>query len=63
MRAHLWVLSLALAASTARAQTVAIIGGTVHPVSGPRIENGTVLIRDGKVVAVGADVAIPADAR
>ena len=31
--------------------------------SGPPIENGTVLIRDGKIVAVGANVAIPADAQ
>ena len=44
------------------AQTIAITGGTVYPVSGPRIENGTVLIRDGRIVAVGADVSVPADA-
>lgn len=54
---------VALAAGAAGAQTVAITGGTVHPVSGPRIENGTVLIRDGRIVAVGANVQIPADAR
>jgi imidazolonepropionase-like amidohydrolase len=45
------------------AQTVAITGGTVFPVSAPRIERGTVLIRDGKIVAVGADVAVPPDAQ
>jgi imidazolonepropionase-like amidohydrolase len=44
------------------AQVIAITGGTVYPVSAPRIPNGTVLIRDGKIAAVGADVAIPADA-
>jgi len=44
-------------------QAIAITGGTVYPVSGPKIENGTVLIRDGRIAAVGADVAIPADAR
>ena len=48
--------------SAARAQTVAIVGGTVYPVSGPRIEHGTVLIRDGRIVAVGANVAVPAGA-
>jgi imidazolonepropionase-like amidohydrolase len=50
-------------ATSASAQTIAITGGTVYPVSGPRIENGTVLIRDGRVVAVGANVAVPADAQ
>lgn len=44
------------------AQTVAITGGTVYPVSGPRIPNGTVLMRDGRIVAVGANVTVPADA-
>jgi len=40
----------------------AITGGTVHPVSGPDIANGTVVIRNGLVEAVGANVTIPADA-
>lgn len=40
----------------------ALTGGTVHPVSGPEIVNGTVVIRDGLIEAVGAGVAIPADA-
>lgn len=50
------------AAASLGAQTVAITGGTVYPVSGPRIENGTVLIRDGRIVAVGQNVAVPAGA-
>lgn len=56
-------LGVALASPPAAAQTVAIVGGTVYPVSGPRIENGTVLIRDGRIVAVGANVAVPAGAQ
>jgi len=44
------------------AQTIAITGGTVHPVSGPKLENATVLIRDGRIAAVGPNVAIPAGA-
>jgi len=44
------------------AQTIAITGGTVHPVIGPKIENATVLIRDGRIAAVGVNVAVPADA-
>jgi imidazolonepropionase-like amidohydrolase len=51
-----------MSATTASAQTVAITGGKVYPVSGPPIENGTVLVRDGKIVAVGANVAVPNDA-
>ena len=50
-------------ATPARAQTIAITGGRVLPVSGAPIERGTVLIRDGRITAVGADVAIPADAQ
>lgn len=52
-----------LTASYASAQTVAITGGRVFPVSGPVIENGTVLIRDGKIVAVGVGITVPAGAR
>ncbi len=60
---RLAALALAVTATTASAQTIAITGGTVFPVTGPKIENGTVLIRDGKIVAVGANVTIPADAQ
>ena len=45
------------------AQTIAITGGKVYPVSGPPIENGTVLIRDGKIVAVGSNVTVPQGAQ
>ncbi|GAA3459992.1 amidohydrolase [Saccharothrix longispora] len=43
--------------------SVAITGGYVVPVAGEPIDGGTVLIRDGKIVAVGADVEVPDDAR
>ncbi|HUG26710.1 MAG TPA: amidohydrolase family protein [Gemmatimonadales bacterium] len=55
-------LAVIVGAGPAAGQTIAITGGTVLPVSGPRIEAGTVLIRDGRIEAVGASVAIPADA-
>ncbi|HWP70112.1 MAG TPA: amidohydrolase family protein [Gemmatimonadaceae bacterium] len=54
-------LVLAMPAS-AHSQTIAITGGRVHPVSGPVIENGTVLIQGGKIVSVGTNVVIPAGA-
>ena len=48
-----------LLAHDAGAQTIAIVGGRVLPVSGPAIDGGTVLIRDGRIVAVGRDVTVP----
>src|SRR5437763_16354091 len=44
------------------AQTIAITGGTVYPVSGPKVADANVLIRDGRIVAVGTNVAIPSGA-
>src|SRR5260370_36217292 len=44
------------------AQTSASTGGTVYRVSGPKIDNATVLIREGRIAAVGANVAVPAGA-
>jgi imidazolonepropionase-like amidohydrolase len=38
---------------------IALVGGTVHPVSGPVITNGTVLFIDGKITAVGSNVSLP----
>lgn len=54
---------LAIGAGSLPAQTIAITGARVYPVSSSPIENGTVLIRDGKIVAVGAGITIPPDAR
>jgi len=56
------LIFVALAAQGLNAQTIAIQGGTVYPVSGPRIENGTVLIKDGQILQVGTGVTVPADA-
>lgn len=55
--------ALTIVAGALGAQTIAITGAKVYPVSSAPIDNGTVLIRDGKIVAVGANVSIPADAR
>jgi imidazolonepropionase-like amidohydrolase len=41
------------------AESVAIVGGRVLPITGEPIEGGTVLVTDGKIVAVGGDVAVP----
>ncbi len=44
------------------AQAIAITGGTVYPVAGPKLEHATVLIQNGRIAAVGTAVAIPAGA-
>lgn len=65
MRAiRLWApaLLVTLIVLPARAQTIAITGGTVYPVSGPKIAGGTVVIVNGTITAVGASVAVPAGA-
>ena len=41
----------------------AIRNAHVVPVSGPTIDNGTVIIRDGKIEAVGANVSVPSGAQ
>ena len=38
----------------------ALVGATVYDGAGGRIDNGTVLFAEGKVVGVGADLAVPA---
>ncbi|MEX2175819.1 MAG: amidohydrolase family protein [Pirellulaceae bacterium] len=40
-------------------QPVALTGATIHPVSGPAIEQGTLVFAEGKIAAVGKDVKIP----
>ncbi len=42
---------------------IALVGGTVHTVSGETIENGTVLFEKGKITAMGSEVALPAGAQ
>lgn len=41
---------------------IAFTGATIYPIASPPIENGTLLIQNGKILAVGNNVAIPADA-
>ncbi len=50
-------------AQAAKPGSYAIKGGKVYTLAGAPIENGVVVIRDGKIVAVGAGIAIPADAQ
>ncbi len=62
IRSALAALLLAAAAPVA-AQTVVITGGTVALGDGSEpIPGGTVVIRDGRIVGVGVNVAVPPDA-
>src|SRR5260221_913685 len=40
-----------------------IRGATVHPVASAEIQNGSVLVRDGKIVGVGRNLAAPKGTR
>lgn len=53
----------ALAAQRNAPSTYAITNAKLVPVSAPVIDKGTIVIRDGLIVALGANVAVPADAR
>ena len=60
--AVLGAVAICVAGAEVQAQTVALTGGLVLPISSEPVEGGTVLIVDGRIAAVGADVAIPAGA-
>ena len=57
------MLVLAASLRPAAGETIALVGGTVHPVGSGDVANGTVVIRDGRIVAAGAGIAVPADAK
>lgn len=52
-----------LSAAQTRAQSYAITNARIVTVSGPTIEKGTVVVRNGLIDAVGANLQPPADAR
>jgi imidazolonepropionase-like amidohydrolase len=41
---------------------IALVGGTVHPINGPAIEDATIVFDAGKILAVGQTVEVPANA-
>src|SRR5947209_5294824 len=64
MRIVASVLALALVAVSplAAQERLAVKGGKVIPVVGPTMENGVILVRNGKIEAVGKDLPIPSEA-
>ncbi|TMQ02601.1 MAG: amidohydrolase [Deltaproteobacteria bacterium] len=56
-------LGLVLAcAAPAAADTIAIVGATIYQRSDQKLDNATLVIRDGKIAEIGAGVAVPAGA-
>ncbi len=49
--------------AAAQAQPIALLGATVHPVSAAPMANATVIFENGKITALGQNVAIPANAK
>jgi imidazolonepropionase-like amidohydrolase len=43
-------------------QPIAIVGATVHPISGEPLEHATLVVRQGKIVSVGIKVNVPNNA-
>ncbi|MGK2858359.1 MAG: amidohydrolase family protein [Thermoanaerobaculia bacterium] len=53
------VFLVAAMGATAQQRPHAFVGATIIPIAGDPIENGTLVVDKGKIVAIGAGVAIP----
>jgi imidazolonepropionase-like amidohydrolase len=66
-RNRVWLMVVGIvvpAVAAAQAdEAILVRGGTIRTASGDPIRNGAVLVRGGKIVAIGANVAAPAGAR
>lgn len=59
-----FLLALSLAGAADPQQgLVALKAGTIYTIDSAPILNGTILVRDGRIVAVGSELTIPANAR
>jgi imidazolonepropionase-like amidohydrolase len=56
-------VALATLAGAPEDGVIAIKGARVIPITGPELESGTILIRAGKIEAIGKDLEIPWDAK
>jgi imidazolonepropionase-like amidohydrolase len=62
LRALALAAGVAAGAAPAAADTIAITGATIYQRSDRKLDNATIVIRDGKIAEVGAGVAVPAGA-
>lgn len=58
----LGLLASMLMAWPAVAQVIVLEGATIHPISGPSIENARLIIKDGVIDSIGREVSAPAGA-
>jgi imidazolonepropionase-like amidohydrolase len=64
MRRATWLLTIGLLLpGTALAADMALVGGTVLTITQGTLENATVLCRNGRIVAVGANIEVPEGVR
>lgn len=42
-----------------QSRPIALLGGTIHPMSSPAIPNATILFEKGKIVAIGTNITLP----
>lgn len=61
--AALLALAAAAAAPAQDARPIAFTNARLVPVSGPTIERGTLVVKNGKIEAIGADAVVPPGAR
>jgi imidazolonepropionase-like amidohydrolase len=59
MKALTFAVALCLSAAAALSETLAITNARIVPVGAPVIEKGTLLIENGRILALGSDVSIP----
>src|SRR5215204_7526876 len=57
------ITAMVLFVGSSDAQSYAITNARIVTVSGPTIEKGTVVVRDGLIAAVGVDAKAPMDAQ
>jgi imidazolonepropionase-like amidohydrolase len=63
MRAHILALgAVAVMSVPAAAETIAITGATIYQRSDRKLDNATIVIRDGRIADVGPGIAVPAGA-
>jgi imidazolonepropionase-like amidohydrolase len=59
MKALTFAVALCLSAAAALSETLAITNARIVPVGAPVIEKGTLLVENGRILALGLDVSIP----